>query len=24
VLINNVSFHIIMFILVVSRRPHIK
>jgi len=24
VLINNVSFHIIMFIIVVSRRPHIK
>mgnify|MGYP000087218546 CR=1 FL=1 len=24
VLINNVSFHIIVFIIVVSRRPHIK
>jgi len=24
VLINNVSFHIIMFIIVVSRRPHCK
>ena len=23
-LVNNVSFHIIIFIIVVSRRPHIK